>query len=245
MSAVAALLFICFVFMTSMFSGVFGTAGGLILLWGLLLILPPATAIAIQGFIQLTANASRAWVSRSFIDPRISAIATLGLLASAFIFVFVDYSPSLVNVSIAIGLLPVLVWIPKSWLRLDASRPFHAFLAGFFAGAMNIGIGTSGPVIDIFFIRTSMDRRVVIATKAFLQTISHLIKIIFYMESLRSIGLFEWVAIMGAAPAAFVGTALGAVILGRLTDVSFRKWTRLVVTLVGGFYLTRGILLLM
>ena len=54
-AAVAAL-----VFGTSVVSGVFGMAGGLVLLGSLLALLPVATAIAVQGAIQTVANGSRA-----------------------------------------------------------------------------------------------------------------------------------------------------------------------------------------
>ena len=59
--------FVGVVFFTSMLSGVFGMAGGLVLLWFLLVVFPASTAMAVHGVIQLTANASRAWLSRRFI----------------------------------------------------------------------------------------------------------------------------------------------------------------------------------
>ena len=71
------------VFITSTISGVFGMAGGMLLLAGLLTILPVATAIALQGAIQIVANGSRAWFSRAFIDWRILGTICLGLLAAA------------------------------------------------------------------------------------------------------------------------------------------------------------------
>ena len=62
------------VFLTSTLSGVFGMAGGLVLLAILFTILPVATAIAVQGAIQIVANGSRAWFSREHIDWRVLAI---------------------------------------------------------------------------------------------------------------------------------------------------------------------------
>jgi len=240
----AAAAFVCLVFLTSAFSGVFGMAGGLVLLWVLLMLLPTATAIAVQGIIQLTSNGARAWISREFIDWKISAIAATGLIVSAIVFLAVSYSPDLAVVSISIGLMPLLVWIPKSWFVFDASRPAHAFWCGIVAGSLNVGIGTSGPSIDIFFVRTMMDRRGVIATKAFLQASSHVIKILFYLHTSRTLFASEWLLVLAAAPFAIGGTSAGAAILRRLTDESFRKWTRVIVTVVGGAYLARGVSLL-
>ncbi|HTM78615.1 MAG TPA: TSUP family transporter, partial [Devosia sp.] len=113
------------VFITSTLSGVFGMAGGLILLALLLLILPVGTAIAVQGIVQIIANGSRAWMSRAFIDWRILGTLLLGLLSAGILLWIVRYSPDLATVYIVIGLLPVLVWIPRSWLQLDAARPSH------------------------------------------------------------------------------------------------------------------------
>lgn len=239
---VAALLLA--VFLTSTLSGVFGMAGGLVLLGVLLLILPVSTAIAVQGAIQIIANGSRAFFSRAFIDWRILGFICLGLLAAGVILYLVRYSPDLVVVCLAIGVMPILVWIPKDWLALDASKPHHAFVCGLLGGGLNLAVGVSGPTVDIFFIRTSMDRRTVIATKAATQVISHASKVVFYWGAATILTPFEWVAIALAAPFAIAGTSAGHWILQRLTDADFRRWTRWVVTGIGIFYLLRGISLL-
>ncbi|HEY8576129.1 MAG TPA: TSUP family transporter [Devosia sp.] len=239
---VAALLLA--VFLTSTLSGVFGMAGGLVLLGVLLLILPVSTAIAVQGAIQIIANGSRAFFSRAFIDWRILGFICLGLLAAGVILYLVRYSPDLVVVCLAIGVMPILVWIPKDWLALDASKPHHAFVCGLLGGGLNLAVGVSGPTVDIFFIRTSMDRRTVIATKAATQVISHASKVVFYWGAATTLTPFEWAAIALAAPFAIAGTSAGHWILQRLTDADFRRWTRWVVTGIGIFYLLRGISLL-
>ena len=109
------------VFLTSMLSGIFGMAGGLVLLGILLLILPVGTAIAVQGAIQLIANGSRAFFSRAYIDLRVLAIMTAGLLVAAAALFILRYTPDLATVCITVGFLPILLWIPQSWLALDAS----------------------------------------------------------------------------------------------------------------------------
>src|SRR5215217_7307306 len=188
------------VFLTSTLSGIFGMAGGLVLLAVLLMILPVGTAIAVQGAIQIIANGSRAWFSREFIDWKILGIICLGLLASAIILFVVRYTPDLATVCIAIGLLPILVWIPQSWLALDASKPLHAFFCGLLGGGLNLAVGVSGPTVDIFFIRTPMDRRKIIATKAATQVVSHAAKVVFYWNATMVLAPLEWGAIALAAP---------------------------------------------
>ena len=239
---IAALLLA--VFFTSTLSGIFGMAGGLVLLGILLMILPVGTAIAVQGAIQIIANGSRAFLSRAFIDWKILGFICLGLLAAGVVLYIVRYTPDLATVCVAIGVMPILVWIPKDWLALDASKPHHAFLCGLLGGGLNLAVGVSGPTVDIFFIRTMMDRRTVIATKAATQVVSHASKVVFYWGAAGILTPFEWFAIAMAAPFAIAGTSAGHWVLQRLTDANFRKWTRWVVTAIGIFYLARGISLL-
>lgn len=229
------------VFFTSTLSGVFGMAGGLVLLAALLTVLPVATAIAVQGAIQIVANGSRAILSRHFIDWRILGTICLGLAAAAVLLFILRYTPDLVTVCIVIGLMPILVWIPKHWLALDASKPLHAFLCGFLGGGLNLAVGVSGPTVDIFFIRTQMDRRTVIATKAATQVVSHAAKVVFYGAAAAAMVAGDWLIVLVAAPFAIAGTNLGYHILQRLTDEGFRSWTRWIVTFIGIFYLGRGL----
>jgi uncharacterized membrane protein YfcA len=240
---IAAVLLVA-VFFTSTLSGVFGMAGGLVLLGILLAILPVGTAIAVQGAIQIVANGSRAWFSRDYIDWKILGIICLGLLVAGIALFILRYTPDLATVCIAIGLLPILVWIPQSWLALDASKPHHAFVCGLLGGGLNLAVGVSGPTVDIFFIRTTMDRRKIIATKAATQVISHAAKVVFYWNAAMVLAPFEWAAIAVAAPFAIAGTSAGHWILQRLTDANFRAWTRWIVTAIGIFYLIRGVTLL-
>jgi len=232
------------VFGTATLSGVFGMAGGLVLLAILLTILPVGTAIAVQGAIQIVANGSRAYLSRAYIDWKILGVISLGLLTAGVILFIVRYTPDLPTVCIVIGLLPILVWIPRRWLELDASKPLHAFFCGLLGGGLNLTVGVSGPTVDIFFIRTQMDRRVVIATKAATQVLSHAAKVVFYWQATMVLSPLEWGAVALAAPFAIAGTSAGHWILQRLTDAHFRHWTRLIVTVIGIFYLARGIVLL-
>lgn len=244
MSPFITTLIIGIVFLTSTLSGVFGMAGGMVLLAALLTILPVATAIAIQGAIQIIANGSRAWFSRAFIDWRIIASMVAGILLAAALLFAVRYQPDLATVCIAVGLMPILVWLPRGWVQLDASRPIQALACGFISGGLNLAVGVAGPSIDIFFIRTQMDRRRIIATKACIQVISHGAKVVFYGTTAAAMTSSDWLLVALAAPFAVAGTNVGYMILQRLSDDGFRRWTRWIVTLLGIFYLGRGIILL-
>ncbi|MHB0775952.1 TSUP family transporter [Halomonas sp. WWR20] len=241
MSIPSAIAFFVIVFMTSALSGVFGMAGGLILLWFLLLALPASVAIVVHGVIQLCANASRAWFSRHYIDVRIVAIIASGGALSAIALALAGYHPNTAIVSLLIGVMPILVWIPKAWFHFDAARPSHAFCCGIVAGGLTIAAGVSGPTIDLFFIRTAMDRRQIVATKAAVQVISHAIKILFYAGSALALSEGQWGVVALAVPFAILGTRAGNAVLRRLTDANFRYWTRWIVTVIGSFYFLQGV----
>lgn len=244
MSAIVLVGMTVTVFLTSLLSGIFGMAGGLILLWALFLLMPVATAIAIHGIVQMVSTGSRAWLSREFVDLRILAILMAGLVLAATFFMLVEYRPSLAVVSIVIGLMPILVWLPVSRLTLDASKPLHALVGGLISGGLMIGVGVSGPVIDIFFIRTTIDRRKVIATKAAIQLVAHGTKVLFYWNATDGLTGPDWLAVAAAAPIAIAGANAGYSILLRMTDANFRAWTRWIITAIGAVYLSQGITVL-
>ncbi|MDO8379597.1 MAG: sulfite exporter TauE/SafE family protein, partial [Phenylobacterium sp.] len=60
MSALAALFITVLAFVTATLSGVFGMAGGLVLMGGLALVLPVSAAFVTHGVLQLVANGWRA-----------------------------------------------------------------------------------------------------------------------------------------------------------------------------------------
>lgn len=231
------------VFVTSFVSGIFGMAGGMMLLWVLLLVMPAAGAIAVHGVIQLVSNGARAWFSRAYIAWPSLGLIVLGVLVAALALFLVRYEPDRVLIYFVVGAMPLLVWLPGRWLRLDASRPAQALLCGLVAGGLTLSVGLSGPTIDIFFIRTEMDRRTVIATKAAAQVVSHGAKVVFYAGAAFELGGGDWLAVALAAPIAILGTRAGNFVLTRMSDAGFRRWTRWIVTGIGLVYLVQGFLL--
>src|SRR5262245_38961447 len=71
---------------TSFISGIFGMAGGMILMGILLLMLPLAAAMVLHGATQLASNGWRAWLWRHHIQWRIAALYAVGAGAAALAF---------------------------------------------------------------------------------------------------------------------------------------------------------------
>jgi len=230
---------------TAIISGIFGMAGGLILMGVLVLLLPVSAAMVTHGAIQSVSNGWRAILWRKFIDWRVLGIYLVGAFAAFGLLIGFAFEVSKPWLFIALGLVPTLIWIPKRHLNLDARRPSHAVFCGFTVTGLNIIAGVSGPLLDIFFVADGMDRRTIVATKAATQVAAHTAKIAFYLApALAGGSLAQWPWLLAAAPLAIIGTTLGARVLNMMSDANFRKYTKWIVTSVGVIYVIRGVILL-
>jgi uncharacterized protein len=243
MSAGAAFLLILTAFLTATLSGIFGMAGGLALMGVLAMLLPVSAAFVTHGLLQLVANGWRAVLHRRHIDWRILAHYGLASAVAGGIAAFIAFAPSKPLLFLLLGLVPMLVWLPKDMLELDASKRSHALLSGFLVTLVNLTAGVAGPLLDIFFVRTRLTRHQIVATKAATQVFSHAAKIVVYgapfLGAARS-ALPPWWVFALAIPASMLGTTAGGVVLDKITDVDFKRWTAWVVTAIGLFYLAKA-----
>jgi uncharacterized membrane protein YfcA len=247
MTLLAALFVVCMAFVTATLSGVFGMAGGLVLMGALAFVLPVQAAFVTHGMLQLVANGWRAVLHRRFVRWDIVGWYALASLAAGLTVGLLSLTPSKPVLFLLLGLVPGLTWLPRRWINLDAARPRQAFLSGLAVTGLNLTAGVAGPLLDIFFVRTELTRHAIVATKAATQVFAHLAKIVVYGAPLlggRAIGVPPlWVFAL-AVPLSMAGTAVGGVILNRMNDVNFKRWTRLIVTAVGLGYLAQAAQLL-
>lgn len=232
------------VLITATISGVFGMAGGLMLMGALALALPVSAAMVTHGAVQIVSNGWRAVLHRRHLSWAIVALYAAGAATAAGALALVAYAPSKAWVYLLLGLVPALAWLPKDVLRLDAARPAHAFACGLGVTGLNVAAGVAGPLLDIFFIRTALTRHQIVATKAATQVLSHLAKIVFYgapfLFASETIGLPPLWFFLAAAPLAMLGGELGARVLNAMSDKSFLSWTRWIVTGLGALYLVQA-----
>jgi uncharacterized membrane protein YfcA len=232
------------VLVTSTVSGVFGMAGGLMLMGALTLAMPVAAAMVTHGAVQFVSNGWRAVLHRKHIQWRIIGFYGAGSALAAMALAFVTYEPTKAWVYLMLGLVPGLAWLPKGFFQLDAAKPAHAVACGLSVTGLNTAAGVSGPLLDVFFVRTTLTRHQIVATKAATQAFSHTVKIIYYglpiLASAQPSGLPPTWFFLIAAPLAMLGAVLGGRILDMLSDVNFLKWTRLIVTALGVIYLIQA-----
>jgi uncharacterized membrane protein YfcA len=244
MSVFATAFLLLAAFLTATLSGVFGMAGGLVLMGCLALVLPVSAAMVTHGLLQLVANAWRVVLHRRHVAWRIVAPYAVGAVAAAAMVALLSFVPSRRVLYTLLGLVPLLVWLPVNWVALDASRPRHALAAGFAVTAVNLLAGVAGPLLDIFFVRTALTRHRIVATKSATQVFSHAAKVVVYGGPMLAVGTGDLPSLGFFAlsiPLSMAGTVVGGRILDRMDDANFRRWTRWVLTVVGAVYLVQAI----
>ena len=230
-------------FFTATLSGIFGMAGGLMLMGALAFVLPVSAAFVTHGILQLVANGWRAVLHRKYVDWRIIANYAIASAAAGAVIALIAFAPSRPLLFLLLGLVPMLVWLPRSWIQLDAAKTPHALISGFLVTLVNLTAGVAGPLLDIFFVRTALTRHQIVATKAATQVFSHLAKILVYGTPLlaapKAVMPPIWVFAI-AIPASMLGTAAGGWVLDRISDVDFKRWTAWIVTGIGLVYLAKA-----
>ncbi len=240
----ASLLIIVAAFLTSILSGVFGMAGGLVFMGVLAWILPVTTALALHGVIQFASNAWRVLLHRKHVAWPVLLWFGIGAVTAIGFFSLVVFSPTKFYVFLGLGLMPILVWLPERWLSLDATRRGHALGGGFVSTGIALVSGVSGPVTDLLFIHTKLNRHQVVATKAVMQAMGHAAKILVYGALLLSADTRQIIPLSVTAIAiiaSMAGIMVGGTILDRISETHFRASRRWIVTLIGATFLFQAI----
>jgi uncharacterized membrane protein YfcA len=251
MSSAVIAVILAATLVTAAISGVFGMAGGLLLMGVLAAFTPVATAMVMHGFIQIISNFSRAALLRKHISWSLVGRYALGIGGALVVIALIAWRPTQPEVFILLGLTAMVVWIPKSWVEVNVEKRFQAEICGFLVQTLNTIAGVAGPLLDLFFVKTLLPRQTVVATKAATQVMAHAVKIAFWGWPL--LGMLASPDAQGAhfpplwmfaavIPLSLLGTWAGGKVLDRMTDVSFREWTRWIVTATGAVYLVRGAL---
>lgn len=230
------------ILVTSFISGIFGMAGGIILLGVLLIFLDVAPAMMLFGTIQTAANGWRATLWVRYVDWGIVWRYVVGSTLMFLALRWVAVIPSKAVIYLGLGLIPFAAdFLPKR-LTPDITRPGAPYICGAFIITLQLLAGAAGHILDVFFQKSRMDRKSIVATKAVTQVTGHVYRIIYFgsfgVTFDENIPLWAY----GVAIAlAFAGTSLAALVLHRMTDEGFRMWSRRVTLSVSVTYLARGL----
>lgn len=226
---------------TSIISGVLSMAGGMILMgvFGFLLSVP--AAMVLHGIAQAFSNASRIWLHRRHIRWRVLLPYSFGALIVLGFFSLTAFVPEIWLVFILIGSFPIIgLRLPES-INLDMEKKPVAFLSGLVVTTAQMLAGASGPVLDIFYVKSRMTRYEILGTKAVTQTLGHVIKLIYYSFLLAVVSQeFPVWVFPAVVVAALSGNWVGKQLLERISDAQFRTAGRYVILVIGFIYICKG-----
>jgi uncharacterized membrane protein YfcA len=224
----------------SFLSGVFGMAGGMVVIGVLLIYFDVATAMIFFSIIQLAANGWRAFQWWSYVRWDIIWLYCVGGAVAFAGLRLIEFIPDKALVYLLLGLMPFAVeLLPASW-RPNIEWRGVPFFTGIFTTIIQFLSGIGGPFLDIFFQKSMLDRRTTVATKAVAQTASHVLRFVYFV-SLTGVGTgLEPLPVVAAIVLAIGGTALAPYVIERMTDRSFRQWTRYIIFAISIVYLVRA-----
>jgi uncharacterized membrane protein YfcA len=227
---------------TSFLSGIFGMAGGMVLMGILLALMTVEKAMVIHGVAQFASNGWRAVLWWRRIDWRVFRGYAAGAALVVAAMLSLELALSRPAVMVVLGLTPFLAYALPSDLQLNVDRRGHAFACGVVCMGVQMLSGVSGPLLDTFFVRSKMSRHEVVSTKAAVQTASHATRIGFFAAlvaaSDQPVGPGLGLLLVASA---IVGTSASRFVLDRLTDGNFRQITQRLVLALGGGYLAAGL----
>lgn len=227
---------------SSFISGVFGMAGGMVLLGVLLVYFDVATGMILFSIIQLAVNGWRALHWRRFVRWPIFWWYVVGGLAAFALMRWVAYVPDKAVVYIMLGLMPLMVEVLPRRIQPSIEWKHIPLVTGFFTTIVQFMAGVGGLFFDLFFQKSSLDRKTTNATKAITQTFSHILRV-GYFGSLVGFGDLHIQVWGPSILLALVGAIAAPFVLERMTDDGFRRWTKVIVFTLAVVYLVRGGLL--
>lgn len=224
--------------LTALLSGVFGMAGGMLLMGVYAALLPVPTAMVMHGGTQLVANLSRALLLRRSVYWRGFALYVVGALAAFAALWRLRYVPGPLVVFLGLGATPFIAALLPA-RAVDFQRPHAAVLCGCAVAAVQLLVGAAGPLLDVTFLDTRLNRQQVVATKAVTQVFSHLLKLVYFVPAVSDHSITPGLA-LAVLCATLCGTRLGTWLLQRLSDATFRRYSRRIVYAIGGIYLCKA-----
>src|SRR3981081_4117299 len=162
---------------TSFIAGIFGMAGGMILLGVLLIYFAVATAMVVFSLLQFSANMSRVLLWRKFILWPIFFQFMIGGTLAFGIMRLIAFIPAKAMVSLVLGAMPFVVEaLPRAW-RPNIEWRFVPYVAGFATTLVLLIAGSGGLFLDVFFQKSRLGRKTTVATKAVAHTFGHVFRV--------------------------------------------------------------------
>src|SRR5438552_8260335 len=230
---------------TAFLSGLFGMAGGLILIGVLLALMPLPTAMVLHAITQMASNGWRAFLWRGHIRWRPVAVYLIGCALALGAWSITRYVPDKPIALLLLGVTPFMARLLPSNLRPNPESVWQGSFYGSICMGLMLMTGVSGPLMDSFFLGGKFDRRGIVATKATWQVASHFGKLIYFGVIIDQAATLDPVLAAVVVAASMTGTTLARRILEAMTDTQFRTWAGRLITTVASYYIIYGSWLLL
>jgi uncharacterized membrane protein YfcA len=244
MSLAATALLCAVMVATAFLSGVFGMAGGLVLVGVLLAMMPVPDALALHAVTQAASNGWRALLWWRHVHWRATAIFLSGAAIAMVVWSFTQYVPDKAVALLMLGGTPFLARLMPARLRPQPTKISHGVGYGMVSMSLMLLTGVSGPLLDTFFLGGGMERRQVVATKAVCQTACHTAKYVYFSSLVAVTGSVDPVLAALAVGMSMLGTSLARRVLEAMTDMHYRLWANRIITVIASYYLIQGAVLL-
>ncbi|MCC8941939.1 sulfite exporter TauE/SafE family protein [Bradyrhizobium ivorense] len=225
---------------TAFLSGLFGMAGGLILIGVLLAILPLPSAMVLHAITQMASNGWRALLWRKHIRWRPAAVYMIGCAIALGLWSITRYVPDKPVALLLLGVTPFMARLMPASIKPNPDSVWQGAFYGSVCMGLMLMTGVSGPLMDTFFLGGNYDRRETVATKATCQVASHFTKLIYFGGIIDQAASLDPVLAAAAVAASMLGTSLARRILEAMSDQQFRTWANRLITTVASYYLLYG-----
>ena len=225
---------------TSFLSGIFGMAGGMILVGILLVLLPVPEAMMLHGVTQMASNGWRGLLWLKHVRWMAVGAYVSGCALALIAWSFTRYVPSVPVALLLLGLTPFAVrLLPKSY-QPNPESAVQGTIYGTVCMTLILLTGVAGPLVDSFFLGGKLDRREIVATKAICQIFGHAAKLIYFGALIDQAGSLDPVVAVLAIVSSMIGTVLARQVLEAMTDQQYRKWANGIIVTIAGYYVLHG-----
>lgn len=226
-----ALILLGAAFLGSLITAALGVGGGAFLITVMAGIMPPLALVPVHGVVQMGSNASRAFLSRKYLDrSRLTwFVVGAGLSAVGGIWLAGSINTEWIPLIIAVFVLWI-TWLPLPAVGLGRTRA-GLLLGGFITTLASFLVGASGPLVSAWLSKDAHDRWHYTALFSSAMTIQHLLKIIVF--GAIGFAFTEWLVLMLVMIVfGYIGTGLGLRLLGRVPEARFKLIYRWFLTLL-------------
>jgi uncharacterized membrane protein YfcA len=225
---------------TAFLSGLFGMAGGLILIGVLLTLMPLPTAMVLHAITQMASNGWRAFLWRRHIRWRPVSVYLIGCAVALAVWSITRYVPDKPVALLLLGATPFMARLMPANLKPDPDSVWQGTFYGSICMGLMLMTGVSGPLLDTFFLGGHLDRRGIVATKATCQVASHFVKLIYFGGIIDQAATLDPILAAVAIAASMLGTTLSRRVLEAMSDLQFRTWAWRLITTVASYYILYG-----